>query len=64
MRKWRMYIMEKAIDHVNVFIWRKTRRLLKLAAGWVGTSQVQFMHNAVMEKIERDSIPLPESIKK
>ena len=51
-------------EHVNITIWKSTRRLLQLASAWAGASQVQFMHDAVREKIERDEIQLPPNVEK
>lgn len=53
-------------EHTNITIWQATVDLLRLAAAYATVergekvSQVQFMHEAVMEKIERDGLKLPD----
>lgn len=52
--------------HTNITIWQSTVNLLRLAAAHATVergekvSQVQFMHEAVTEKIERDGLKLPD----
>jgi hypothetical protein len=44
----------------TIAVWATTKRLLQIAAALAGTSQVQFLHDAILEKVRRDMLPVPE----
>lgn len=47
------------MDHKTVSIWVKSHKLLRVASTLAGKSQVDFLHDALVEKVIKDGVPVP-----
>lgn len=46
-------------DRQTIAVWASTHRLLQIASALAGVSQVRFIHDALIEKAQRDKLPVP-----